>query len=375
MNILIKVDSSIIIGTGHVMRCRNLANKFKERGYNVIFICKVYEGNIISILNEDYDVLEISNNYLYPLSINTNTWLGDNIEDDVDKCFNVYNNIYSIDKQIDLLIIDHYAIDYRWEELIKQRLPIKSIMVIDDLHNRKHNCDYLLDHTYRTNNPYKSLVSNDTCMLLGPSYCLLNDMFMETRNKKQRNEMTRIDKQIKRINISFGGGDMYKVTEKVIKTIINCDDDNICNEIKYDIVLGKLYPNIEKIKQLVKDKKNFNVYVNINHREICNLLIDTDLGIGAGGTSVYERCCLGIPSIVITMADNQKSNAINLDDLGAITYLGNYDKWDEKELIKIIRIYDKKIGMKERQCNICSDLVKGDGCNKVIDIIINKLKE
>ena len=383
MNILFRVDSSFIIGTGHIMRCCNLALQLKNSGHNIIFISQSFPGNIIPKLLPHFPVLAIPHSFDHNPTLNTNTWLGDTIDNDIDKCYHALINSSdkTFNKTFDLLIIDHYAIDSSWELAIKQKLNIKAILVIDDLHNRSHICDYLLDHSYRTSNPYLTLTPSHTKFLLGPSFCLLNPIFSQIKQLKDNinktydeinNEINNKinDKKIIKINISFGGGDLHDLTYTIVETIINCEQIYIKNDIQYDIVIGNLYINKNKLQTIINNHPNFHLYSDISYDQLGNLLLNTDLSIGAGGTSVYERCCLGIPSIIITVADNQICNATNLYDYGVITYLGHHDKWNKNDLISTINNYlNPNNNLLYQQSILCNLLVDGNGCHNVINAI------
>ena len=161
-NYFIRCDSGFEIGIGHVMRCFSLAETLTDMKCNVSFICKEYEGNIIDFLvGKEIKVFKINdeNNVIDILKKNLNS----------------------------SLIIDNYEIDEKIEKMI--RPYVKEIIVIDDLANRKHDCDLLLDQSFFINNSdrYNEFVPEYCMKLFGPEYALLRREFLKNRKNKRIN--------------------------------------------------------------------------------------------------------------------------------------------------------------------------------------------
>jgi UDP-2,4-diacetamido-2,4,6-trideoxy-beta-L-altropyranose hydrolase len=281
------------------MRCLTLAEELTGLGANVEFICREHKGNLINLINQKgftVHILPQSAN-LPPDASEYHQWLGAVQETDAEAVISVLSKK---NKTPDWLIIDHYAIDYKWEQ--KLRPYVKKIMAIDDLANRKHNCDLLLDQNfYLEKNRYKGLVPDHCVQLLGPQFALLRKEFAEAR--KNLRERTG---EIKRILIFFGGSDNTNQTKKAINAVkqLNIPD------IKVDVILGALNPHKEEIYKITKDSSNIFCYENINN--MSEFMAKADLAIGAGGSTTWERCCLGLPAIVVAVADNQKELINNM---------------------------------------------------------------
>jgi UDP-2,4-diacetamido-2,4,6-trideoxy-beta-L-altropyranose hydrolase len=341
MTTFIRVDSSDIIGTGHVMRCLTLANKLQ----NVEFICGNHNNNLISLIEQKYKVHKISINK--KVTMDQNTWLGNDLEYDLKLCGTIFEK-----RDIKLLIIDHYNIDYRWEKKI--RSIVNKIMVIDDLANRRHDCDILLDQNFRCDdiNIYKDLVPEHCLKLMGPQYVLLRDEFTKVNPKE--------DSEIKRIHISFGGGDPGNETLKVINVLMDID-------LEFDIIIGGSNIHLKQIKERIKGRDNFTLYHNISN--MAQVLSKADLCIGSSGTSSYERCALSIPSIIITVARNQEDVANNLDKIGAVYYLGKSEEWSKDDLINCLNSFVKNKDDYKRRVNICKQIVNIKGCETVVKMI------
>lgn len=298
INILFRADSSMVIGTGHIMRCLTLAGKLNEKGAKVTFISREAEGDII-------DIIERKGFGVYRLPKQTKvTW-----EEDVKQTLEIIKNE---EGEIDWFVIDHYDIDIKWETEIRKYT--KKIMVIDDLANRKHDCDLLLDQNLSKNieTRYDELVPDECTKLLGPSYALLRDEFLEARKNIRKR-----DGNVKRILVFFGGSDPTNETEKSLKALKMLNRNNIT----IDVVVGKSNANQEKIREICSLMKNTNYYCQVDNMAF--LMAKADLAIGAGGATTWERIYLGLPSITIVVADNQKELTEILSEKKIVINLGN----------------------------------------------------
>lgn len=298
MKIFFRVDSSINIGSGHLMRCLTLADYLHNKGAQISFICRNLPGNFCSLIGK-------KGYFLYRLPY---TKREERSKTDVGATKDI---LLKGNGGIDCLIVDQYYLSQKWESQI--RPYVKRIMVIDDLANRSHDCDILLDQNYYSNmdHRYDGLIPPHCRRFLGPRYALLREEFFVARkNLRQR------DGIVRRIFISFGASDTANETEKALEAarMLNRPD------ISVDVVVGRFNPNKEKIKQLCRKMPNANFYRQTEN--MAKLMHNADLAIGAAGTMTWERCFLGLPSIVVTIATNQVGIAFNLAKAGAVSNLG-----------------------------------------------------
>jgi UDP-2,4-diacetamido-2,4,6-trideoxy-beta-L-altropyranose hydrolase len=290
------------MGVGHLMRCLTLADGLEKQNHNTTFICRELKGNLIKSIEHRVLILPVDKDFqsddLYL------SWLGATQEQDAEQTIKV------IPKNTDLLIVDSYASDEIWH---KQLIPYtKKIMVIDDLADRQFNCDVLLNQNLGTQiEDYKDKVPDDCELLLGCDYALLRPEFPNLREKaliKRKNT-----KVIKNILISMGGSDITNKTYDILQEV--SDDLNIV------VILGGISPHNKMIKNYAKSKKNVKVVVDADN--ISRLMFDADLAIGAGGSTSWERCCLGLPTLLYVLAENQRKIAGNLEELGAVKIVDN----------------------------------------------------
>ena len=302
MKVIFRVDASLEMGIGHVMRCLTLANELKQQNHEIIFICRELTGNHILLIK--YPVLVLPKNDNFQSDGLYLNWLGVTQEQDAEQTIKV------IPKNIDLLIVDSYALDEIWHKQLKPYT--KKIMVIDDLADRQFNCDVLLNQNLGTQiEDYKDKVTDDCELLLGCDYALLRPEFPNLREKaliKRKNT-----KVIKNILISMGGSDITNKTYDILQEV--SDDLNIV------VILGGISPHNKMIKNYAKSRKNVKVVVDADN--ISRLMFDADLAIGAGGSTSWERCCLGLPTLLYVLAENQRKIAGNLEQLGAVKIVDN----------------------------------------------------
>lgn len=308
-----RVDSSVEMGTGHVMRCLTLAEELKEEGYNSVFITREHAGNLsryISARGFHLMMLDAPSAGVQPnKSLRYHHWLGTTQREDALETLRKIENLGAID----LMVIDHYGIDYRWESLIRMKGSIKRFLVIDDLANRKHDCDVLLDQNYYPDmeHRYKGLVNNDCILLLGPKYALLRKEFKAARkNLKLRSG------NIRRILVFFGGTDPTNETMKVLEAISRLKVDDVI----FDVIVGTSNPNRDAVKEMTNTMHYVNFYCQVTN--MAEFMVNADLAIGAGGSTTWERCYIGLPALTIDVAENQSEILEALHARGVLSHIG-----------------------------------------------------
>lgn len=300
MQIVIRADASLQIGTGHVMRCLTLAVALKEMGAMVQFICRELSGNLIASIEEKGFIVHklpaheiaVLNNVKVEDDLFHASWLTVTQGQDAKECQGLIQDISP-----DWLIVDHYAIDYRWENQLKANC--RKLMIIDDLADRKHECDLLLDQTYgRKDEDYKALVPQACRLLLGSQYALLRPEFAQWREYSLQRRAT---PELNNILISMGGVDRDNVAGQVLELLKAC---GLPDEITITVIIGATAQNLEEVKKIARTMRN-KTKVKVDVTNMAELMSNADLAIGAAGATTWERCALGLPSIMITMADNQ----------------------------------------------------------------------
>ena len=356
MNIFFRVDSGSIIGSGHIMRCLCLArylNKHENIDHeNIYFICAEHIDNIMDII--PYNIYKFDVNTV--ITTNTDSWLGNSVLYDAGKTIGLlrkHNN--------SILIVDHYAIGKVWENYVKPYTD--KIIVIDDLHNRMHKCDVLIDqYNIDKGDVYKDnlLVPSNCKTLLGYRYVMLNPVF---------NRPVRYRDGILRVHVFFGSSDHINMTETLLKEIV---DQGIWYYI-FDIVIGPINKNYHKIKQKYGKYRNIKIHHNVKPLVMADLLWRADIAIGCTATSSVERCAQGLRTLVINTAENQMENARNLNRYGVIEYIGTYQTKDVAvKTLNRLTYYTYK-GRRDHKFirRRCHEIVDGKGLKRISKIILD----
>lgn len=308
MKVVIRVDASIAIGTGHVIRCRTLATALANAGAVIQFITRAHSGHIAdSLSQEGFNVTLLPHpDSEAKCDDSYSDWLGVSQHEDADQ------TILALGKQgCDLLIVDHYGICRVWEEQLKSHA--RQILVIDDLANREHLCDFLLDQNFvlNVNDRYRDLVPTYCKLLIGTRYALLRPEYAE---QLQLMPPRRTD--VNRILVYMGGSDQYNITGKILEAL----SAKVFINLYVDIVIGQNYLFQNELIQ--KSKARPNTIVHRSQPHLADLMAKADFAIGAGGATSWERLCLGLPSLVISTADNQIPSCLALEAADSIFYLG-----------------------------------------------------
>ncbi|MED4350942.1 UDP-2,4-diacetamido-2,4,6-trideoxy-beta-L-altropyranose hydrolase [Schinkia azotoformans] len=323
MQILIRTDASTKIGSGHVMRCLTLADMLKEKGAKIYFVCREMEGHLCELIEtKGYQCFRTFN-----------------VKQTFDQKQDAMETLHLIEingLKVDLIIADHYQIDEQWEQVVRKAAP--KVMVIDDLANRRHDCDLLLDQNYfnKFETRYDGLVPAKCRKLLGLKYLLLRPEFYEDNITEENTNESVAD-----VLVFYGGSDSTNETLKVLDALNLVD----VTSLTFHVVVGSSNSNREIIELRCRER-NYHFYVQINY--LAQLMRTVDLALGAGGVTMWERCFLGIPSIVTVVADNQRESTEAAADAGAIWNLGWHECVEKEDLVDIInRAIEDPNGLKE----------------------------
>ena len=311
MKVVFRADASIQIGTGHVMRCLTLADALTAHGAKCEFICREHPGNLIAhIQNKGYNVHSLSMGKTADTDLTHSKWLGSTQAQDAEACAPLLSEL-----EPDWLVVDHYALDAHWETALTHYYC--KLMVVDDLADRQHACNVLLDQNLgRTTDHYAHLVPNSCNLLCGANYALLRPEFADLRAYSIQR---RTRPQLKQLLVTMGGVDKDNVTAKVLNCLRGSPLPKGC---EITVVMGATAPWLADIQQQAQTMPwPTTVYAGVNN--MAQLMAESDLAIGAAGSTSWERCCLGLPTLLLVLADNQASGALALEESGAAIALKN----------------------------------------------------
>ncbi len=308
--IVVRADASSQIGTGHVMRCLTLADEVAKRGVKVTFICRAIPSALQALVRQKGHSLrllpEVSQHDTICTSLDHTGSL------DVPWDSDAQQTLHALKAEggADWLIIDHYALDIRWERTVRSEAA--NVMVIDDLADRPHDCELLLDQTFgRLPRDYTNLVPEGTNLLLGPQYALLRPQFRRLRPSTLRRRTEA--EPLRRILVSFGGTDLHGLTAIALQAI-----SLSAQKVTVEIALGTETPETMELTDIALKMTQEIIFHDFSSN-MALLMCNADLAIGAAGTSSWERCCLGLPAVTFILADNQRESAAALQGIGAAT--------------------------------------------------------
>ncbi|MBY0575394.1 MAG: UDP-2,4-diacetamido-2,4,6-trideoxy-beta-L-altropyranose hydrolase [Gallionellaceae bacterium] len=292
MKIAIRVDSSSQIGTGHFMRCLALADTLKQHGAQIRFVSRHLPEHLRSMLAEkgyEFALLDSLQNDVSLDELTHAHWLGISQAQDATDTSHALS-----DQTWDWLVVDHYALDVRWEAVLHN--AAKRILVIDDIADRRHDCDALLDQNFHADMDirYAGKVPAHCRLLLGPRYALLRDEFRELRKQVKPRAG-----EIKKVLVFFGGVDAGNYTGRAVEALSKIHVTNL----RVDVVIGAQHPCTERIKEACAQ---YGFICHVQTGKMAELMAAADLAIGAGGSAAWERCCLGLPALTLCVADNQR---------------------------------------------------------------------
>jgi len=344
--IFIRVDSSTKIGYGHLIRCLALADTLKK-SFKINFICTNLNGNLISqICKKKFEVFRF----------NTKSQRI-NVKKDAEKTISIikkYRNKKS------LLILDSYILSQEWENRV--RPYVKRLIVIDDLMDRKHSCDLIIDQNLHTqmNSLYINSVPKNCVKLLGPDYAILRNQFIAQRKYAKIRSLP-----IKNILVSFGGTDNENHTLHALTSLKKLNSD-----VNVNVVTGTANIGKKIIKNFCKKNFNYNYFEQVEN--MVKLMQVADLCIGSSGTTTWERCCVGLPAIAIVTSNDQKDIASAVSKNKCIINLGKIKKSDNVNYVRLMK--NLKNSELQNMSRNCMKLVDGKGAARISKYIFSMMK-
>lgn len=366
-SVIIRVDASLEIGSGHVMRCLTLADGLKAKGLKCIFICREAPGHLADIIvDRGHEVFLLKSSGERGASTKNDeifhsAWLKVSQEQDA---LDAQTFINTLPRKPVVVVVDHYAIDFRWEQVLRQ--TVDTIAVIDDLADRNHDCDVLVDQTFgRDRTDYTTRVPTGCVLLCGAQYAMLRPRFSELRAASLRR---RRFSNTNKILVSMGGVDQDNVTLRVLRILNNC---KLPSDTEIIVVMGKSAPWVEQVTKFSECMRyQTNVRVNVN--DMAELMAASDIAIGAAGATSWERSCLGVPTVMLILAENQRYAASLLAAANAVELVAMGELFEASLLSAIAKILNDP-GYRLSMSTHAAAITDGAGIDKVVAEIFNKI--
>lgn len=330
--IFIRADANKHIGTGHIMRCMSIAYAFAEIGKEIVFITADHRGDAL-----------ISG---FPSICLDSIW--NEMDSEICKLEGLIK-----EKKPELLLIDSY---YVTEKYLKTASSMVQTAYMDDLNETCWDVDYLINYNvFADILDYSWYKETRTNLFLNPQYAPLRDEFKNLPSYKIE--------LVKDILVSAGGADPEKITERIIEGICPTYPDII-----FHFIVGALNPRLDAIRTLIPK----NAVLHVNEYHMASLMQKCDAAISAAGTTLYELCAVGVPTITYTLADNQLIAAEKFCKQGFMLSAGECrgDVGFIDRLDSLLKCLISNHEMRRRLSAKMQALVDGNGASRIAEDII-----
>lgn len=345
MHIYFRTDGNEVIATGHVMRCLSIADACKENGHEAIFITADDQcGELIQ--QRGYNYINLFGKW-------------DDLEYELTNLEHLINT-----QSIQMLLIDSYYVTEKYLERLK---CLTKTIYIDDLNSFHYSVDMLINYSIYADKFMYSTRYNNTKLLLGCKYVPLRTQFRNIGKKV-------IHKQVRNILITSGGTDNQNIVGHLLKSILHDVD---FEHIFFHVVTGVFNSNLLELRTL--EKKNDSLSIHCNVLDMAALMMNADVAISAGGSTLYELSACGVPTVTYSFADNQLDNVNEFDKKGLMEYAGDTRIDINVCINSIIRIVKNYINCnsvekREKCSNRLQQLVDGKGCMRIVEAYCSKIE-
>lgn len=338
MNLLIRTDANVSMGTGHVMRCLALAQACQDNGGRPIFAVGEATPAVEERLrNEDLEIVRLSVCPGGPEDSSQTAELAGN-------------------KGADWVVVDGYHFGAEYQRIIKAA-GLKLLAVDDNGHAEHYHADVILNQNLHASQLLYSNREPDTRLLLGSRYAMLRREFKGWRAWKRK-----ISPEAHKVLVTLGGSDPRNVTQVVIDALRRLDSDDLRATV---VVGGSTAPGIRSVLQEAVAQAGVNIQLVLNAMNMAELLAGTDLAVSGAGSTCWEICFMGVPAIILDVADNQRELARTLNQVGAAIHLQSGEISAEKLTGKIeflIRSREARRDISQK----ARELVDGKGSDRVL---------
>lgn len=343
MKLAFRSDGGAKIGMGHIMRCLSLAKASLEFGHEVVFLTKYSEG-YEAIIQSGFQTLLLEEDKAWSLS------------SELDQISKILNKL-----TIEVLVVDTYSVNEAYLNQLKEQVNL--LVYIDDINSFEYPVDVILNGNITGEYMGYEIYFKGKQLLLGPKYNLIRDEF---KNLKKRE----LSEDVRKIMITTGGSDPFNTTKRIIEIIRG---ESCLDNIELNIIVGNSFKNIESLEEQSEKHKNIVLYKNVSR--ISEIMLNCDIAISSCGSTLYELCACGTPTLGFILADNQELIAKSMSEEGYIRLWGWHNEIVDRQMVDslkaIVSDYETRRIMSEKQ----QQLVDGRGAERVVKEIESVLAE
>ena len=322
MNVVFRVDSSPLIGMGHLVRTLVLARLLRLQGAKCDFICRDHSGHQSDLVQMNGFAVHLLPMYdTAPAFSATDytSWLGASAQADALETVPFLQDKNGL--KTDWLVVDHYGASSEWQRALRPHC--RHLMVIDDHASGIHDCDVLLNQGVIETENLSALHASAhvSLVLLGPQYALLAPEFSlawQGRNIRYQS--------VKRVLVAFGGADPLGLSLPATRACLA-----VWPQAHVDVILGAASRNRSVLEDLARHDLRVRLHVAV--KDVCSLMLGADFSLGAAGMMSWERCATGLPAALVALADNQEPILEYLSSQGAAVHLGEAHHLDVDKMV------------------------------------------
>ena len=363
MKIVIRCDASTSIGTGHVKRMLSVAHALKARGAEIVFVHRALDLDVSATLEANGHRVATLPAPTAPLAQSADIphagWA------EVSQAQDAMETLGALSGEaIDALIVDHYAFGADWHRAVGEGLGV-PVMVIDDLADRPLWGNWLVDHNYHPDHAakYSGLVSREMTILAGPRFAMLGPTYADAPRYM-------FNEDVGSIGVFMGGVDLVEANIKVLAAL---DEARWTGPV--EVVSTSANPGLEKLRNIVSQRANTSLTVDLP--DLADFFARHDLQIGAGGGAIWERCCIGPPTVCLVCAENQRLSVPFLDAAGIVA---GYDVLadaprQELSLAQTIASVISNAAERRAMNAAATALVDGAGAARIADALMGRAQE
>lgn len=344
LKVAIRADGGAGIGMGHVMRCLSLARVFKDNGHEVYFFSKLIDG-IDVIESQGFSVVRLNNTVLE-------------------------NEVYDVidllkEYMIDILIVDSYKVNESY--FISLRKNVDKLVYIDDENKIDIPANVVINGNLTAEYLGYSKYDTTQILLLGTEYNLIRDEFKDMPARI-------VKENVESVMITTGGSDNFSLTKKFLDMLLQADQ---FSNLRCNILVGSGFTNVDELIALSKihtrirlfSNQSVNIYTGIRYSSVVDLMLNSDVAISAGGSTLYELTACGTPTLAFILAENQRFLVEKMAELEYIVNLGWHDELNQKVFVDalclLINDYKKRIAMSRKG----KSLVDTRGAERIVRVL------
>lgn len=351
MDVAIRVDASAQIGHGHVKRCLSLAQALRSRGAEVVFVARSLGVDVAGQVSRERfscHTLAAPCNSPPQSPVPHAQWAGVSAQLDAMETASALS-----ETSLDWIVVDHYAFDAEWHRLVSQ-LTRSRIAVIDDVADRSLACQILIDHNLADSHrsKYGSRVPPETAILGGPAYALLGPTYTKASRHVHRD-------RVESIGVFMGGADSGGYSLVALKACRASFDGPI------ELVSTRGNPHLAVLEEAVRQDGRSTLTLDL--AELSGFFARHALHVGAGGGATWERCCIGVPTVAVAVADNQRSVLEPLHAADVLALAEPTEDAIERAVARLVKDPTARL----RLATHAGRLVDGLGADRVAQQLVN----